>query len=132
MMQVRDNKYPHITTIIRRKSLMPRMFRRTGRNAQSVEILCILRVSSVQQRNISASLATSIDTLQAYVIKRNKLLSSLGNQKPMCYKQEIYMFVISPYVATQKICNLVMSLFVYKPGYSTHKLIVRRFLHHLT
>ena len=69
MMQVTDNKYPHTTTIITRRALMPRMFTRTRRDARSVEIQYILKVSSIQQRNISASVATSMDNLQAYVIK---------------------------------------------------------------
>ena len=76
---------------------------------RSVEILYILRVSSVQQRNISTSLDTIMDPLQAYAIRRNKFLSSLGNQRPICYKQELYMLVTSPYVAIQKICHPVMS-----------------------
>ena len=49
---------------------MPRMYTRTRRDARSVEILYTLKVSSVQQRNISASLVTSMDTLQGYVIKK--------------------------------------------------------------
>ena len=56
-----------------KKSFDAKNFTRTRRDARSVENQYILRVSSVQQRNISASLATSMDTLQDYVIKRNKL-----------------------------------------------------------
>ena len=37
-------------------------------------------------KNISANLVTSMDILQAYVIKRNKFLSSLGNQRSICCK----------------------------------------------
>ena len=62
MMQVTGNKYPHTTITITRKPLMPRMFTRIQRDARSLEILYIFRVSSVQQRNISASLAASIAT----------------------------------------------------------------------
>ena len=85
-MQVTDNKHPYTTTIITRRALMPRMLTRTRRDARGVEIQNILKVSSVQQRNISACLATSMDTLQAYVTKRNKLYSSQGNQRPICCK----------------------------------------------
>ena len=91
-----------------------------------------MRASGVQQRYISANPATSMDTLWAYVIKRNKFLSGLGNQMPICYKWEQYMLLTSPYVVTKKICNLVMSCFPSKSGHSTKKLIVRRFPHHLT
>ena len=82
MIQVRGNDYPNTTAIITRKTLMPKTFTTTRRDANSLEILYILKVSSVQQRNISASLATSMDTLQVCVIKRNKLYSSQGNQRP--------------------------------------------------
>ena len=132
MMQVTDNKYFHTTTTITSKALMPRMFIRIRRDVRNVEILYILRVSSVHQRNISASLATSIDTLQAYVIKRNKFLSSLGNQRPICCKQELYILMTNPYVATQRIFYLVISLVASTSGYCTPKLILRRFPHHLT
>ena len=109
-----DNKYLHTTTVITRKALMQRMFTRTRRDARNEEILYIMKVSSVQQRNISASLATSMGTLQVYVFKRNKFLLGLGNQRPICCKWEMYMLETSPYAATQKICLLVMSLFTCK------------------
>ena len=82
---------------------MPTMCTRTRRDARSVEIQYILRVSSVQQSNFNASLVTSMGTLQAYVTKRNKLHSSQGNQRPICGKLKLCMLVTSPYVATQKI-----------------------------
>ena len=121
----------HTTTIPTRKALMPRMFTRTRRDVKNVEILC-MQVSSVQQGRINTSLATSMNTLLPYVIKGNKFLSSLGNQRSLCYKQELYMLVTSPYMATQKICLLVIRLFACKSRYSTPKLILRRFPHHLT
>ena len=65
--------------------------KRMKRDVKNVEILCMQKVSSVEQRSINASLAISMDTLLAYVIKRNKFLSSQGNQRPICYKWEQYM-----------------------------------------
>ena len=102
MIQVTGNKYLHAITVITKKALMPRMCTRTRRDARSVEIQYTLKVSSVQQSNFNANLATSVDTLQTYVIKRNKLHSSQGDQSPICCKQELCMFVTSPYVATQQ------------------------------
>ena len=93
---------------------MPGMCTGTQRDAISVEIQYTLKVSSVQQRSFNASLVTSMDTLQAYVIKRNKHLSSQGNHRPICCNQELYMLVTSPYVATQKIVYPAMSHSVFK------------------
>ena len=123
-MQVIDFQYLHTTTMQTRKALMPSKFTRTMRDVKNVEILCMQKVSSVQQRSINASLTTSMDTIPADVIKRNKFLSSLGTQRPICYKWEQYMLVTSPHVATQKICLLVMTLFACKSRYSAPKLIV--------
>ena len=72
MIQVTDNKYPHTTTIITRRALMPTMCTRTRRDAKSVEIQYTLKVPSVQQRNVNASLAMGMNALQAIVIQRNK------------------------------------------------------------
>ena len=106
LMQVTDNKDLHTTP---RRALMPRMCTRTKRNVRSVEIHFILKVSSVQQRNFNASLATSMDTLQAYVMKRNKLHSSQANQRLICCKWELCMLMTSPYVTTWKIVQPAMS-----------------------
>ena len=76
------------------------------------------RVSTVQQRSIKASLATSMGPLLDYVIKRNRFLLSQGNQRHICYKWEQHMLVASPYGATQKICLLVTSLFACMSRYS--------------
>ena len=129
IIQVTDNKYSHTTV---RRALMPRMCTRTRRDARMVEIQYIFRVSSVKQRNFNASLATSMDTLDAYVIKRNKLHSSQGNQRLICCKQELCMLVTSPYAATQKIVHPGMSHSVYKSRSSMHKLNVSGFPHHPT
>ena len=107
------------------------VYKNKGR-CQNVEILCMQKVSRVQQKSINARLATSMDTLLVYFNKRNKFLSSQGNQSPIYYKQEQYMLVTSPYVATQKICLQVMGLFACKSRYSASKLIVRQFPHHIT
>ena len=88
---------------------MPRICTRTRRDARGVENQCILKVSRVQQRNFNASLVISMDTLQAYVIKRNKLHSSQGNQRSVWCKQELCMLVICPYAAMHKIVHPVMS-----------------------
>ena len=130
-MEVSDHQYLYTTATPTRKVLMPIMFTRTRGDVKNVEILCMQKVSSVQERSINASLATSMDTFLAYVIKRNKFLSSLGNQT-MCYKGEQYMLVTSPYKANQKICLLMMIIFAFKSRYSAPKLIGRRFPHHLT
>ena len=45
------------------------------------------------EKSTSLRLAISMDTLLVYVIRRNKFLSSLGNQGPICCKQEEYMLV---------------------------------------
>ena len=76
------------------------VYKKQGEMPEVWRFYTILRVSSVQQRNISESLATSMDTWQAYAIKRNRFLSGLGNQRTLCYKLELYMLVTSPYVAT--------------------------------
>ena len=73
-----------------------------------------IKVSSVQPRSFNANLVKSVGTSQASVIRRNKSHSSQGNQKLICYKQVLFMLVINPYVATQKIAHPVMSHSVYK------------------
>ena len=103
MIQVTGNKDRHTTRKITRRALMPGMCTRTRRDARGVEIQIILKVSIVQQRNFNASLATSMDTLQAYIIKGNKLYSIQGNQRPICCLWEMCMLVTSPYAATEKI-----------------------------
>ena len=109
MIQVTDNRYLHTTMVITRRALMSRMGTQTRRDARSVEIQYTLKVSSVTQRNFNASHVISMDTLQAYAIKRNKLHSSQGKQRPICCcKWELCMLVTSPYVATQKIVHPVM------------------------
>ena len=65
-------------------------------------------------KNTSVSLVTSMDILLVYVTRRNKLLPSQGNLRPICYKQEQYMPVTNPYAAIQKICLPAMILFAYK------------------
>ena len=94
---------------ITRRALMPRMCTRKRRDVRSAEIQFILKVSSVQQRNFNASLVISMDTLQAYFIKRNMFLSSQGNKRPICCKWELCMLVAISYAATHKIVHLVMS-----------------------
>ena len=118
--------------VITRRALMPRMYTRTRRDVRSVEIQITLKVSSVQQRHFSANLVISIGTSQASVIRRNKLHSSQGNQRPICSKQVLSMLVTSPYVVTQKIVHPAMSHSVCKWKYNNHKLKVRRFPHPLT
>ena len=88
---------------------MPRMCTRTRRDARNDKIQYMLKVSHVQQRNFNVSLATGMDTLQAYVIKGKKHLSSQGNQSSICCKWELCVLVTSSYAATQKIVHPVMS-----------------------
>ena len=83
-------------------------------------------------KNSNASLAINMKTLQASVTRRNKYLSSIGNQRPICFKQAQCMLVTSPYVATQKTVHPVMTHSVSKWRYRNHKLKVRRFQHPLT
>ena len=90
---------------------MPRMCKRTRRDARCVEIQYTLKVSNVQQRNFSTSLVISMDTLQAYAIKRNKLYSGQGNQKPICCKGELCMLMTSPYAAISEDCLSSNELF---------------------
>ena len=125
MIQVTDHKYLHTKTIITTRALMPIIFTRTRTDARNREILYILMVSSVRHRNINASLATNMDTLQAYVIKRNKYFSSIGNQRLICYKWKQNMLVTSPYAATQKIVHPALSHSLCKWRYSDHELNVR-------
>ena len=70
---------------------MPRMYTSARRDARSVDIQYRLKVSSIQQRSFNASLVISMDTLQAYVIKKNMFHSSQGNQRLICCKWEQYM-----------------------------------------
>ena len=73
---------------------------------------------SVQQRNISESLATSMDTWQAYAIKRNRFLSGLGKPKDLMLQVgAVYCLWQVHMWATQKICHLAMSLLACKSGY---------------
>ena len=65
-------------------------------------------------KNFNANLVISMDTLQASVIRRNKLHSSQGNQRLICYKQELFMLVINQNVPTQKIVHPARSHSVYK------------------
>ena len=71
---------------ITRRALMPGMFIRTRRAVRSVEIQITLKVSSVQPRSFNANLVISMGTSQASVTRRNKLHSSQGNQRLICYK----------------------------------------------
>ena len=88
---------------------MTRMYTRTRKNARCVDIQITLKVSSVQHRNFNVCLVISKGTSQASVIKRNKLHSSQGNQRPICYKWVLCMLVTTPYTATQKVVHPVMS-----------------------
>ena len=92
---------------ITRRALMPRMFTRTRRDVKSVEIQITLKVSSVQPR--SFNLVISMGTSQAPVTRRNKLHSSQGNQRLICYKPVLFMPVINQYAATHKIVHPVMN-----------------------
>ena len=67
-------------------ALMHRVCTRTKRDAKCVEIQQTLKVTSVQQRNFDACVVISMETSQAYVIKRNKLHSRQENQRPICCK----------------------------------------------
>ena len=59
------------------------MFTNTRRDARSAEIQCMLRVSSVQQRNINASFATSMDTLESLCYQKKQ--ASFKPKKPKAH-----------------------------------------------
>ena len=86
----------------------------------------------VSNKEISVQVLPQVWILYKLMLSKNKLPSSLGNQRPTCYRWEMYMLVRSPYAAIQKICPLAMSPFACNSGYSAHKLIVSRFPHHPT
>ena len=92
-----------------KKSFVLRMFTRTRRDVKSVEIQITLKVSSVQPRSFIANLVISMGTSQASVTRRNKIHSSQENQRLICYKLVLFMLVINPYAATQKIVHPVVS-----------------------
>ena len=48
-------------------------------------------------------------TSQTYVTRGNKLHSSQGNQRLICYKWVLFILLINPYVTIQKIVHPVMS-----------------------
>ena len=82
MMQVTDNKYPHTTTIITRKALMPRMFSRMRWNTRSVEIQYILRIW-VSCKEISVQVLPQVWTLYKLMFSKETIFfSNLGNQRP--------------------------------------------------
>ena len=106
---------------------MSRMPTRTKRGVQSVEIQSMRKAFSALQRNSSVKLVTSLGTLPAFVIRKNKVHSSPGNQRQINYKQGQYMQKKLPYAFNLKITPQVMIPSACRSKYSANELISRRF-----
>ena len=97
-----------------KESLILNKLIQAKKGVQSVVITDMLKASSVQQRNISVSLVTSIDILPACV-SQNKYLSSQEHPKHTSYKLKKCIHKMTPYVASQEIYPPpAMIPFVYK------------------
>ena len=114
-----------------KKGFDPKMCIITWIDAQCVEIQPMWKAFSALWRNFNVKLVTSLDILLVFAIKRNKLHSSLADQRLINYKQEQCMCMRMPYVASLKRVP-VITLFACNSKYSTHKLVSRKFPQHLT
>ena len=118
MIQVTD-KYLHTRTICRRKGLMSENVYKNKERCQNFAYSILYWKFPGSSNEISVQVLPQVWTLYKLMLSnRNRFLSSLGSQRPISYKEEQYMIVRSTYVATQKICLLLMSLFAFKSGYS--------------
>ena len=107
-----------------------RMHIRTRRDAQSVDSQPVWKAFSALQGNFNVKLVISLDILLVFVTKRNKLHSSLADQRIINCKQEQCMCMRMPYAASVKRVP-VMTHFTCNSKYSAHKPVSRRLPHHL-
>ena len=131
-MQVTDKKYPHTTTIITGRAIMPRMFTITRRRCQKC--------------GDSVHIEGFWCPAKKYQCKS---CHKYGHFTSLCYqmkqasfkprKQKAHMLQAGDvYACDKSICSHaevfhpMMSHYVCKDRYSAHKLNVRRFPHHLT
>ena len=71
--------------------------------------------------------ATSLDTLPAFVTRKNKLLSNQGNQRCTSYKQVKYIPKIVSFAVNLKMTAQVKIPFVWRSKQSAHRLTFREF-----
>ena len=88
---------------------MPRMFTRTRRDVKILEIQITFKVSSVQPRSFNANLVISMNISQTSVTRKKQATFKSRKQRLICYKWVLFMLMIYPYAATQKIVHPVMS-----------------------
>ena len=137
MMQVTDNKYLHTTRTNTRTALMPRMCARTRERCQKCVDSIHIEGFQCPVNKYQCKCCHGYGHLASLCYQKKQV--SFKPRKPKAHMPKAHMLQAGAvYACDKSICSHSEDLsssdesFACKSGHSIHKLIVRRFLQHLT